>query len=393
MKKQLISLIGCAIALTMNAQTYHYVPVTEASQLVDGGEYILVGDATATDGAIVHFAMSTTIGSNKRARGVEATATEAGNIDASTLPEGIMYLTLEGETDAWYLKNADGKYLRNTEGSNYLTLVDTKEEAVSATITPSETLRPIALNNEDARRYLRMYDIENHQFCFTNAGKSTNPVTRLFVKEEIKPVVMKTFFKIPDLTYISTDIDYIFVNAEDVNAEDSEATDAIVMTANINTNNRLDTVMYDFTADGKIEFDINATKAVMVRFEYTDAGHAIKVGDKYLAMSADGIALTETPTQYFTLDYSSNMFKIQTEVEGSTYTLRCRTSYGTFFAAKGTNGGINIYAEQNMASGLSKVETADEDAPVVWYNIQGIRVVEPTDGIYIAYKATRQRKF
>lgn len=397
MKKVSLLLLGMTAIMAVNAQDTHYVPVTDNSQLVSGDEYILVGNSAEASETVVYYAMGTQIASNTRANGVAVEVSENGDI--TSLPENAMVLTLEGSSDAWYLKNSDGKYLRNAEGNaNYLLLVDSKENAVSASIVLKSSENPIRLNadglNDEnkSRNCLRMYDANKNQFCFTTPGKDGSaPVTRLFKKEEIKEAVITTFTQIESLDNIIPDKKYIIVNAEDTETED-----AMVMTSEINGRNRFIPTAFSFS-DGAISIDLDKdTKVAVVSFETVDNGWNVKIGNKYLNILATGVALTENP-QAITVSYSSGLFKLQSEIDGQKYTLRYTKNYATFFSAKGTTGGVSLYVDGKIDDGpTTGIESITPDSDISanteWYTLQGIKVREPSKGIYIRVEGKKAEK-
>lgn len=397
MKKVSLLLLGMTAIMAVNAQDTHYVPVTDNSQLVSGDEYILVGNSAESSETVVYYAMGTQIASNTRANGVAVEVSENGDI--TSLPENAMVLTLEGSSDAWYLKNSDGKYLRNAEGNaNYLLLVDSKSDAVPATIVLTSSENPIRLNadglNDEnkSRNCLRMYDASKNQFCFTTSGKAGSaPVTRLFKKEEIKEAVITTFTQIESLDNIIPGKKYIIVNAEDTETED-----AVVMTSEINNRNRFLPATFSFS-DGAISIDLDKdTKVAVVSFETADNGWCVKIGDKYLNILATGVALTENP-QAITVSYSSGMFKLQSEIDGQKYTLRYTKNYATFFSAKGTTGGVSLYVDGKIDDGpTTGIESITPDSDISanteWYTLQGIKVSEPSKGIYIRVEGKKAEK-
>ena len=64
------------------------------------------------------------------------------------------------------------------------------------------------------------------------------------------------------------------------------------------------------------------------------------------------------------------------------------------FTAKKTNNiaTMNVYYVAEPESGIESVVAADENAPVEYYNLQGVRVANPTAGLYIVKQGSKVSK-
>lgn len=64
------------------------------------------------------------------------------------------------------------------------------------------------------------------------------------------------------------------------------------------------------------------------------------------------------------------------------------------FTAKKTNNiaTMNVYYVAEPESGIESVVAADENAPVEYYNLQGVRVANPTTGLYIVKQGSKVSK-
>ena len=60
------------------------------------------------------------------------------------------------------------------------------------------------------------------------------------------------------------------------------------------------------------------------------------------------------------------------------------------------NSGLSLYRvsliQKDSSSGIETIEAADENAPVEYYNLQGMKVKEPSNGVYIKKQGTKVEK-
>ena len=68
--------------------------------------------------------------------------------------------------------------------------------------------------------------------------------------------------------------------------------------------------------------------------------------------------------------------------------------YVTAVDAAGNTSKISnsIVTEATSEAGIVEVETADDNAPVEYFNLQGIRVVNPSNGIFIRRQGGKTSK-
>ena len=72
------------------------------------------------------------------------------------------------------------------------------------------------------------------------------------------------------------------------------------------------------------------------------------------------------------------------------YTIGANNNVITYASLDGTGATYAQYA--SPTSGIDDIVTGDENAPVEYYNLQGIRVSDPTPGMYIMRQGTTTSK-
>ncbi|MGM9843612.1 MAG: hypothetical protein ACI30S_05250 [Muribaculaceae bacterium] len=66
---------------------------------------------------------------------------------------------------------------------------------------------------------------------------------------------------------------------------------------------------------------------------------------------------------------------------------------GAFVKSSDSTGAVNVYCNTTgKTTGVEAVEMEDADAPVEYYNLQGVRVANPQNGLYIIRQGNKVRK-
>lgn len=82
-------------------------------------------------------------------------------------------------------------------------------------------------------------------------------------------------------------------------------------------------------------------------------------------------------------------------VDGTTYYVRANAEYFTQANQSASTSGENVVTSfvYSSSNGVADITADDDDAPVLWYNLQGVQIAEPTAaGIYIRRQGARAVK-
>lgn len=163
----------------------NYVLVTDTSTLAEGDKLIIVNTSEG-------MAMANKQTNNYRTEGV--TITNNSIVLSSTSPVEI--ITLEGETNAWYLKTESGYLCAASSGKNYLKTKDDKDNNAKAKITITNNNAIIKFQGSYTRNTIK-YNSSGYFSCYSS---DQQPV-QLYRQETGKS---------PELSFSATTATYTF---------------------------------------------------------------------------------------------------------------------------------------------------------------------------------------
>ena len=375
MKKFLLLLATVLTGLNGMAQVEKWVPVDTDSQLRAGDEYILVGTNAKTEGAYQYYAMASELNTNQQAYPIQISLDSDGNAVLPADRLNVMYITLEGESGAWYLKNQDGKYLRNaTTDDSQLVLVDTQAEAVPATIQGNNHVNPVKLDQSklmDGETQLPNYN----RFCLHMSVSSAGSVYFSFTSQASSSAKINTqlFRKVVsyEYTFIAAGTDaivegmnYIISSTVFTDASTTPSTNVMLNTLKTSTTDGTYHVFnpqtVNYNSDGSITLNTasNPDVAIVKFVNPSDNNYNwnMKVGDKYLNFdSTNGFTLDDTATTTWRV--------VRNGKTGTNWQIKCDPNGGTsysnyiqytastykYFNARAQAGSVYLYKETGDA--------------------------------------------
>lgn len=321
-----------------------YGIVTNAEEIEIGAKYLIVYNAGADSKTI-----STVANDNNRRQ----TAVTVAEDKIMVLTDQMAIFTLGGAADAYTFHSTIGGvegYLGcDTGNNNRLFFKNETGNAYTAKITIAENGNATITFNDGSKNIIA-YNAESSLFnCYNSTNAANQSPVTLF--KEIKETTPAEPVVVPAPVY----------NDKSVVVSDG--------TIKFNPNHAAGDVTVKFEEEGltfwyKVELaagdEPEPEDPIVPRAE----GNAALEG--YTAMPAAGIQLTAQMTKL--------------------YVIAERTSDG----ALSEPAVYSIAADTNINTAVGEIEAAEAEAE--YYTLEGIRVAEPTDGIYIVRRAGRTSK-
>ena len=134
--------------------------------------------------------------------------------------------------------------------------------------------------------------------------------------------------------------------------------------------------------------------------------------DSFTLCGGLGVIGAENNTRtYLAVDADNNVIRVQDEASAANFKLELENGQvlvkfdgGEYLAYNGTNfvktatigegyTAVNIFVNgSGVSTGVEAVEIEDADAPVEYYNLQGVRVANPQNGLYIVRQGNKVSK-
>ena len=141
------------------------------------------------------------------------------------------------------------------------------------------------------------------------------------------------------------------------------------------------------TSGGVITYLADDVQIIVLEEGVVAGTYALNVGDAYLAASSSSSNYVVTST---TLDANGSwkivindgLAEITAQGDKSRNILQYNTSSPRFSCYKGTQESVNIYAKSQTATGVDEVKAEGGKVKAI-YDLQGRKVVNPSNGIYI----------
>lgn len=319
-----------------------FVKVTSLDQLNEANTYVIIG----TSGGVFYGAGKNSLnaadasGNNRQAYVVSVT-----NDKATVDLDKVDVFSLVKNGDNWYIKTGTGMYLNNSDEAdkNKLLTEETPQDvAISLTTQKNATIQFLN-GKETSRAYLRF-----------NSANSSGPIFGCYVASGQNSVAL--YYKEGEV--VSQPEVPIFDQMEEVATK-------VSMTS---TKGELHVWTMEYDKDGKLvkENGEEMPVSIMAKAPADDKTWTNKVAD-----------------------------------EGVTYEIDVPTTDGNYLIirAKSVLNGLhseelvkNVDASGNVISGVESVVADDENAPVEYFNLQGMRVAADQPGIYIRRQGSKVEK-
>lgn len=319
-----------------------FVKVTSLDQLNEANTYVIIG----TSGGVFYGAGKNSLNAadasgNNRQAYVVSVANDKATVDL----DKVDVFSLVKNGDNWYIKTGTGMYLNNSDEAdkNKLLTEETPQDvAISLTTQKNATIQFLN-GKETSRAYLRF-----------NSANSSGPIFGCYVASGQNSVAL--YYKEGEV--VSQPEVPIFDQMEEVATK-------VSMTS---TKGELHVWTMEYDKDGKLvkENGEEMPVSIMAKAPADDKTWTNKVAD-----------------------------------EGVTYEIDVPTTDGNYLIirAKSVLNGLhseelvkNVDASGNVISGVESVVADDENAPVEYFNLQGMRVAADQPGIYIRRQGSKVEK-
>lgn len=320
-----------------------FVKVTSLDQLNEANTYVIIG----TSGGVFYGAGKNSLNAadasgNNRQAYVVSVANDKATVDL----DKVDVFSLVKNGDNWYIKTGTGMYLNNSDEANknkLLTEETPQDVAISLTTQKNATIQFLN-GKETSRAYLRF-----------NSANSSGPIFGCYVASGQNSVAL--YYKEGE----------------------------VVSQPEVPT--------FDLMEDDATKVAMMSTKGELHVWtvEYDKDGNAVKENGEDVAASVMAKAPAADDKTW------TNMVAKQ----GVKYEIDVPTTAGNYMTirAKSVLNGIhseelvkNVDASGNVISGVEGVVADDANAPVEYFNLQGVRVAADQPGIYIRRQGSKVEK-
>lgn len=319
-----------------------FVKVTSLDQLNEANTYVIIG----TSGGVFYGAGKNSLNAadasgNNRQAYVVSVANDKATVDL----DKVDVFSLVKNGDNWYIKTGTGMYLNNSDEANknkLLTEETPQDVAISLTTQKNATIQFLN-GKETSRAYLRF-----------NSANSSGPIFGCYVASGQNSVAL--YYKEGEV--VSQPEVPIFDQMEEVATK-------VSMTS---TKGELHVWTMEYDKDGKLvkENGEEMPVSIMAKAPADDKTWTNKVADEGVTYEID------VPT-----------------TEGNYLTIRAKSVLNGLHSEELVK---NVDASGNVISGMEGVVADDENAPVEYFNLQGVRVAADQPGIYIRRQGSKVEK-
>lgn len=319
-----------------------FVKVTSLDQLNEANTYVIIG----TSGGVFYGAGKNSLNAadasgNNRQAYVVSVANDKATVDL----DKVDVFSLVKNGDNWYIKTGTGMYLNNSDEANknkLLTEETPQDVAISLTTQKNATIQFLN-GKETSRAYLRF-----------NSANSSGPIFGCYVASGQNSVAL--YYKEGEV--VSQPEVPIFDQMEEVATK-------VSMTS---TKGELHVWTMEYDKDGKLvkENGEEMPVSIMAKAPADDKTWTNKVADEGVTYEID------VPT-----------------TDGNYLTIRAKSVLNGLHSEELVK---NVDASGNVISGVEGVVADDENAPVEYFNLQGMRVSADQPGIYIRRQGSKVEK-
>ncbi len=319
-----------------------FVKVTSLDQLNEANTYVIIG----TSGGVFYGAGKNSLNAadasgNNRQAYVVSVANDKATVDL----DKVDVFSLVKNGDNWYIKTGTGMYLNNSDEANknkLLTEETPQDVAISLTTQKNATIQFLN-GKETSRAYLRF-----------NSANSSGPIFGCYVASGQNSVAL--YYKEGEV--VSQPEVPTFDQMEDVATK-------VSMTS---TKGELHVWTMEYDKDGKLVKENGEEKpvSIMAKAPADDKTWTNKVADEGVTYEID------VPT-----------------TDGNYLTIRAKSVLNGLHSEELVK---NVDASGNVISGVEGVVADDENAPVEYFNLQGVRVAADQPGIYIRRQGSKVEK-
>lgn len=319
-----------------------FVKVTSLDQLNEANTYVIIG----TSGGVFYGAGKNSLNAadasgNNRQAYVVSVANDKATVDL----DKVDVFSLVKNGDNWYIKTGTGMYLNNSDEAdkNKLLTEETPQDvAISLTTQKNATIQFLN-GKETSRAYLRF-----------NSANSSGPIFGCYVASGQNSVAL--YYKEGEV--VSQPEVPTFDQMEDVATK-------VSMTS---TKGELHVWTMEYDKDGKLvkENGEEMPVSIMAKAPADDKTWTNKVADEGVTYEID------VPT-----------------TDGNYLTIRAKSVLNGLHSEELVK---NVDASGNVISGVEGVVADDENAPVEYFNLQGVRVAVDQPGIYIRRQGSKVEK-
>jgi hypothetical protein len=336
-----------SIEFTLTAETPQnrtFIPVTSADQLVEGKNYIITSKIT-TNGSDKIYVLGTTANSNNIAA-AKTTFTDATEINIETTNTDCRILVLGGNsTDGYYLSDGGSttqiKYLHpgtSTSSNNlYFAHQTTTTNALFKPTFSTDGTVDIAFTCKSSHNHLFYNNNNTSIFAAYNSDFSNGHAITLYVEYVPAPTVYND--EVAKTVQITSQKGQLYINVKEYDGSDQLVTS-----------------------------EASQAKSVIARVASDESDESIEWGEPIAQGQTVTIDAPTEPNHYKIIKTKS----VSNGVASDVTTVRLN--------ANGTISGINGVAADN------------QNAPVEYYNLQGVRVSNPGTGLYIRRQGTKVEK-
>ncbi len=319
-----------------------FVKVTSLDQLNEANTYVIIG----TSGGVFYGAGKNSLNAadasgNNRQAYVVSVANDKATVDL----DKVDVFSLVKNGDNWYIKTGTGMYLNNSDEANknkLLTEETPQDVAISLTTQKNATIQFLN-GKETSRAYLRF-----------NSANSSGPIFGCYVASGQNSVAL--YYKEGEV--VSQPEVPIFDQMEEVATK-------VSMTS---TKGELHVWTMEYDKDGKLvkENGEEMPVSIMAKAPADDKTWTNKVADEGVTYEID------VPT-----------------TDGNYLTIRAKSVLNGIHSEELVK---NVDASGNVISGVEGVVADDANAPVEYFNLQGVRVAADQPGIYIRRQGSKVEK-
>lgn len=344
---------------TGNGTAKHYEPIQSLE--IDGYKFSFTkGDANNEPCYYWSMSTSTTQKQDIRVYG-KGSKTETGNTMTITAPEGVTFGTIEftgtkgaangvvnASVGSCKMASATAMTWTNTEAVNSVTLTFVQRFNISKMVVKTETGTPVDPVVPTTAKFAKATTLESGKYIFVVNGKIAVPLREGYSYGQM--------FLDVEAVMEGNDIVYDPENAMTIDVTDGEATmkDKYNRYYGMDDSHFTSFQMYD---------ELNNGCYWTAKFE------------------GDNIILTNTK--------NTDCFIAQN------WNSKGNTFYNNIAPGKETDPAkfnLPIAYKLSEGAGVETVEAAAADAPVVYYNLQGVRVENPESGLYIRVQGNKAEK-
>lgn len=342
--------------------TTYYQKVTSATDIVDGGEYLIVNPAGTK-------ALASPNASKNRFNTADVTVTNdiiTTTVNADNVPYTV---TLQAEGTKYRLNLYDGQSLENTTSSNYLhaaTITGTPAAGQLWTITFDATTSKVSMTDDYTT---------THVICYNSKLTDANAPWATYAKETTDQLLPYLYKKVTPYDYTRTVVsgDYGTICLPSSVAADARTGATFYTVSGVADNH---TTLQLTEETGALEAGkpyVFLASAGEITCNYT-AGTAVTAPVANGLLVGTFSDITVSAANSFVLQKQDGVMGFY-KVEDVQPTLGANRAYLVYDAPAGVKG-----LTFGTATGLQRVETR---TPGAVYNLQGQRVSHATKGIFI----------